>query len=529
MSEEMEESVPTTQDTTAGDDNAETETTLVEENPDKTTPTDNSESKPRPRYFPYRRGPHFRRGCPGGPLHHAPFRMGYHMYPPKRIWSPRPYMMPPHTTPYMPYSDPPISPTDASFPQEQVPSTQHWLKHLENAIFRPCFDWLEATEAFPRVNPEIDDSALNEALTLRGEELLPSETEIKVVVELVDMILAASKRIASSDEEADKEIKLDEAILVGSFKKQTYTKGATTADIVILLKELPTEARLDKLNERLIEQTRAVAIEELEKHKQELEAKIEQLKSDQKEVDENELSVCMQKLNNYPSEPEYSCTTNKLTSSSLLVISSKGASAKIFVTTESSLIKQEDNTEDRVDLSTFEFSLRMVRHAKWFESTCMSDTIPCLVRVLKDMKKRFPGWKAFNPWLMDLVAQKAVLDKCNEPREIGAAFRYVLQFISAGCFLLGYYGVEDPCEKQCPAAQYSLGDEAKDEITLAGQILLRMLQNGAYREIIGGQGIQVLDLSRPFSVGGIQFAPPQRAFEPTPTSEDITPTIQTLA
>ena len=96
----------------------------------------------------------------------------------------------------------------------------------------------------------------------------------------------------------------------------------------------------------------------------------------------------------------------------------------------------------------------------------------------------------------------------------------MLQIISAGCFLLGFYGVEDPCEKQCPAAQYSLSDEAKDDITLAGQILLRMLQNGAYREIIGGQGIQVLDLNRPFSVGGIQFAPPQKAFETIPSAED---------
>lgn len=53
-----------------------------------------------------------------------------------------------------------------------------------------------------------------------------------------------------------------------------------------------------------------------------------------------------------------------------------------------------------------------------------------------------------------------------------------------------------------------------------------MLQNGAYREIIGGQGIQVLDLSRPFSVGGIQFAPPQRAFESVPVSEENNATIE---
>ena len=41
----------------------------------------------------------------------------------------------------------------------------------------------------------------------------------------MDMLLTASKRIAASEEEADKEMNIEEAILVGSFKKQTYSKG----------------------------------------------------------------------------------------------------------------------------------------------------------------------------------------------------------------------------------------------------------------------------------------------------------------
>ena len=187
----------------------------VEDNSENST--SNSGSRPRPTFFPHRRNPPFyRRGYP----YPGPFRMGYNYMYPRRMWSPRPaqrpYMIPVHGPPPPPFkpSNEPVSPTD---PQEHTSPPTYWTKHLENAIFRPCFDWVKANEAFTRVNPEIDDSSLNEALTLRGEELLPSQTEIKVVVELVDMLLTASKRIAASEEEADKETEYRRVILVGSF------------------------------------------------------------------------------------------------------------------------------------------------------------------------------------------------------------------------------------------------------------------------------------------------------------------------
>ena len=213
----------------------EVENTPVEDNPENNAPS--SGSRPRPTFYPHRRNmPFYSRGYPSHP---GRFRMGSsYMYPRRRMWSPRPgpYMAPAHRhppPPFLPPNEPPTSPTN---PQESISPAPHWMKHLENAILRPCFDWVKANESFTRVNPEIDDSALNEALTLRGEELLPSQTEIKVVVELVDMLLTASKRIAASDETADKEINIDEAILVGSFKKQTYSKGIIYYEIYSILR-----------------------------------------------------------------------------------------------------------------------------------------------------------------------------------------------------------------------------------------------------------------------------------------------------
>lgn len=122
---------------------------------------------------------------------------------------------------------PPHSPDSAAVTQTalnfSVPAGVN--RHIENAVTRPCFDWLDLTDAFPRVNPEIDDKALNEALIDRGEALLPSNADIKLVDDLIDIVLTACTTISSSEEAEDKEVRLDEAILVGSYKKKTYLKG----------------------------------------------------------------------------------------------------------------------------------------------------------------------------------------------------------------------------------------------------------------------------------------------------------------
>ena len=122
-----------------------------------------------------------------------------------------------------------------------------------------------------------------------------------------------------------------------------------SADIVILLKELPTEGRVDKLSKRLIEQLKVVSEEELAQSRQELEARIEVLKNpltpekedEKEEKDEKksleelekervrELSSSQLKLKNFPKEPKHSFTFNKLTQSTFLVISSTGTACHI--------------------------------------------------------------------------------------------------------------------------------------------------------------------------------------------------------
>ena len=115
--------------------------------------------------------------------------------------------------------------------------------------------------------------------------------------------------------------------------------GAVTADIVALLKELPTEARVDRLSERLVEHSKTVSRDELAKNRQEIETRMEQLKTpvtkepedgEDKSLEDlekerlRELSICGQKLKNLPLEPKYSCSANKLTPNSFLIISSTG-------------------------------------------------------------------------------------------------------------------------------------------------------------------------------------------------------------
>ena len=65
-----------------------------------------------------------------------------------------------------------------------------------------------------------------------------------------------------------------------------------------------------------------------------------------------------------------------------------------------------------------------IEHAKWVDEKCIHPSNKVLVRLLKDLRKRFPGLEPLNPWLITLLAHHCVTDnRSNEPLPPSYAFK----------------------------------------------------------------------------------------------------------
>merc|ERR1712096_462026 len=68
-------------------------------------------------------------------------------------------------------------------------------------------------------------------------------------------------------------------------------------------------------------------------------------------------------------------------------------------------------------------------------------------RLLHDLWKRFAGFSPLSPWMLDLLAHYAILNNPSRAAlTLTAAYRRILQLLSAGFFLPGSAGIADPCE-----------------------------------------------------------------------------------
>lgn len=161
--------------------------------------------------------------------------------------------------------------------------------------------------------------------------------------------------------------------------------------------------------------------------------------------------------------------------------------------------------------------LEAIEHAHWFNENANQTNLRVLVRLLKDLRRRFRGLRPLNVWTLELLVRESfeATLKCDflkahycvmntpnrQPLPINLAFRRALQLLAAGLFLEGSAGLVDPCEPNVRLHQFiAYKQQVKNVFVLFGktfilplqdlvcataQTLLRVLCHGGYKQVLG--------------------------------------------
>lgn len=188
---------------------------------------------------------------------------------------------------------------------------------------------------------------------------------------------------------------VEEVRPVGSYKKGTMITKSNIADLVVVLRTLPT-GLVEKSAWRESEE-RIIAVEAVTALGQRV---VDDVKKDSREM-----------LGAVPKE--FGCE-----------IAGTQAVVRLLVTTlpaNMPMLDKDLHRERVFDSSTHYILLILVvdamlvarhqaaiRHARWFDENANQSTVRVLVRLLKDLRRRFAGFKVLNVWALELLVSRSL-------------------------------------------------------------------------------------------------------------------------
>ncbi|CAD6239226.1 GSCOCG00008649001-RA-CDS [Cotesia congregata] len=338
-------------------------------------------------------------------------------------------------------------------------------------LLRHLFDYTLCEAAFPPVKPMPDESDFTMALLKKNSDMCPTPKEQTAILDLTVKLQSVLDNliVAPGTFEA---CQLEEVRKVGSFKKGTMIKGHNIADIVVILKTLPTKTAVEALGNKVY--------------------------LDLKTVNPKDVFKLTQ------TERGFDIANNE-------------ATVRVLITTLHQNLRKLES-DQHIDVKICQGHLAAIRHSRWFEENAHHSSIKILIRLLRDLRSRFEGFEPLSPWMLDLLAHNAIMN--NPGRQalpINQAYRRVLQLLSSGLFLPGSAGISDPCESGNIRVHTAMTLEQQDQVCLTAQTLLRVLAHGGYRPLLEGGNKLAVEMS--VWPGGVVASPLDKAYEP-PTDQE---------
>lgn len=140
-----------------------------------------------------------------------------------------------------------------------------------------------------------------------------------------------------------------------------------------------------------------------------------------------------------------------------------------------------------------------IKHVCWLRQKCSKETL-ILIRLFKDIRRRFKGFEHFNPWMMEVLLHycSMVPNNLSSVVQLNDAFLRAFQLLSAGILLPGiillYYfslrkrkfskkfsffsdskSILDPLEMRETPIQKYISSYNLDRICCTAQTLLRVM------------------------------------------------------
>lgn len=219
------------------------------------------------------------------------------------------------------------------------------------------------------------------------------------------------------------------ACQIGSYKKGTMRRDHNVADIVVILKNLPTKETFQMLHTKIQEEMKKLLSTEIVERSNFV--KIEA-------NDNNGIDV-------------FDCH----------------AHVRILIAT----------SNERKSTNVMQRYLVGIKHIRWFGSEAhrQHSTIKALIRILRDATERFVGLKMLNARIIDLLVQLASLQHTTgEVLPIHKAFRRIFQLLAAGIFLPGSPGIIDPCGTIHKNIANSMTLDERDICCMTAQVSYRL-------------------------------------------------------